>query len=66
MEERRNVSRMWWGKCPLGRMKRIWDDNNEMDYREMKLAQENVQWQALVLVVLSLGVLLPQCSLTGN
>jgi hypothetical protein len=33
------------------------------DGRWMELAQDRVQWQALVLAVLKLRVLLPQCQL---
>jgi hypothetical protein len=31
------------------------------DQRTVEVAQDRVQWRALVLAVLNLGVLLPQC-----
>jgi hypothetical protein len=57
------------GKRPLvtqriGTKDNIKTDLSKMgrdDGRWMKLAQDRVQWQALVLAVLYLGVLIPQC-----
>jgi hypothetical protein len=56
------------GKRPLGRPRRREEDNKMIlrqigceDGRWMELAQDHVQWQALVLAVLNLLVLLPQC-----
>jgi hypothetical protein len=55
-------------KRPLRRLRRRWKDNIKMDLNEigfedgrwMKLAQDHVQWQALVLIALNLQVLLPE------
>jgi hypothetical protein len=52
------------GKRPLGRPRRRWEDNNEMDLREIgidgpnsiRLAQDSVQWQAFVNTVMNLRV----------
>jgi hypothetical protein len=63
------IVRKFLGKCPLGRLRKKWEDNIKTDLREigsedgrwMELAQDHVQWRALVLAVLNLGVLLPQC-----
>jgi hypothetical protein len=51
----------------LGKPKTRWESNIKMDLREIgcedgrwiELAQDRVQWRALVLAVLNLGVLLP-------
>jgi hypothetical protein len=51
-----------WGSATTVLVSKM--DLNEMgceDGRWMELAQDHVQWQALVLAVLNLGVLLPQC-----
>jgi hypothetical protein len=53
----------------LGRPRKRWEDNIKLDLMEveceaqvrMEVAQDCVQWQALVLAVLNLHVLLPQC-----
>jgi hypothetical protein len=50
------------GKCPLVRLRRIWDDNIKMvlkkvgceDEKCMELAEDCVQWQAVVIAVLNL------------
>jgi hypothetical protein len=52
------------GKRPLGRPKRRWEDNIEMDLREIgidganwiRLAQYRVQWRACVNTVMNLWV----------
>ena len=52
------------GKRPLGRRRRIWEDNIKMDLREvggacgdwMELAQDRERWRALVSTVMSLRV----------
>ena len=51
------------GKRPLGRPRRSWEDNIEMDLREvggggdrMELAQDRDKWQALVNMVMNLQV----------
>jgi hypothetical protein len=52
------------GKRPLGRPKHKWQDNIKLDLREIRineanwiqLAQDRVQWQALVNTVLDLQV----------
>ena len=54
-----------WEKWPLGRPRRRWEDNIKMDLREVggedarwvDLAQDRVQWRALVLSVLNLRAL---------
>jgi hypothetical protein len=55
-------------KWPLKRLSRRWKDNSKVDLNEtgfgngrwMKMAEDHVQWQALVLIVLNLQVLLPE------
>jgi hypothetical protein len=50
------------GKRPLGRPRRRWDDNSNMDLREIaidganwiRLAQDRVQWRAFVNTVMKL------------
>jgi hypothetical protein len=52
------------GKRPLGRPRRRWEDNVKMDFREIRidvanwiqLAQDRVQWRALVDTVMNLRV----------
>jgi hypothetical protein len=52
------------GKRPLGRHRSRWDDNNNLDLREMRidganlirLAQDRVQWRAFVKTVMNLWV----------
>jgi hypothetical protein len=52
------------GKGPLVRLRRRWEDNNKMDFREIginganwiRLAQDRVQWRALVRMVMNLRV----------
>jgi hypothetical protein len=52
------------GKRPLGRPRRRWEDNIKMDLREIvidranwiRLAQDRVQWQAFVNMVMNLRV----------
>jgi hypothetical protein len=52
------------GKRPLGRLKCRWEDNIKMDLREkgidgvnwIQLAQDRVQWQAFVNMVMNLRV----------
>jgi hypothetical protein len=52
------------GKRPLGRSRRRWEDNIEMDLREIgidgaiwiQLAQDRVQWRACVNTVMNLRV----------
>jgi hypothetical protein len=58
----------WWGsqkeKRPLERPRHMWDDNVKMDLREIRwagmdwirLAQDRVQWMALVSTVMNLRV----------
>jgi hypothetical protein len=49
------------GKRPLGRPRRRWEDNIKMDVREIRiaganwirLAQDRVQWRALVSTVIN-------------
>jgi hypothetical protein len=51
----------------MAKKRSTWEDNIKMDLSEicgedgrwMELAKDRVQWQALVLAVLNLGVLLP-------
>jgi hypothetical protein len=69
MEEGRGVYRVLVGrpegKRPLGRPRHRWEDNIKMDLREMginglnwiQLAQDRVQWQALVSRVINLQFL---------
>jgi hypothetical protein len=53
------------GKRPLGRPRRRWEDNIKMDLGEtgingvnwIQLAQDRVQWQAFVNMVMNLWVL---------
>jgi hypothetical protein len=52
------------GKRPLGRTKRRWEDNIKTDLREIRidganwirLAQDRVQWRAVVSTVMNLRV----------
>jgi hypothetical protein len=65
---KRNASRILVGKPegkrPLGRPRRRWVDNNEMDLRDIgwdgmywiDLAQDRDQWRALVNTVMKLQV----------
>jgi len=55
------------GKRPLGRPRRIWEDNIKMDLREvggdgdwMELAQDRDRWRALVITVMNFRV--PYCA----
>ena len=52
-----------WGKEPLGRPRRRWEDNIKMDLREvgeggasMELAQDRERWRALVNMVMNFRV----------
>jgi hypothetical protein len=64
MGEKRNAYRILVGMRPLGRPRHRWEDDIKMDLREMgwvcpdciNLAQDRVQWRALVNLVLSLQV----------
>ena len=68
VEERRGVQRVIQvkpeGKRPLGRPRRRWEDNIEMDIQEvvggcedwMELAEDRDRWRALVSTVMSLRV----------
>jgi hypothetical protein len=68
MGERRSVYRVLVGrpedKRPVGRCRRRWEDNIEMDLREMGidganwilLAQDGVQWRVFVSTVMNLQV----------
>jgi len=68
MEERRGVCRVLIGrlegKRPVGRPRRRWEDNIQMDLREIgigwtnwiRLAQDRIQWWALVDTVMNLQV----------
>ena len=68
MEEGRGVHRVLMGKSegkrPLGRPRRIWEDNIKMDLKEvgrscgdwMELAQDRVRWRALVNTVMNFRV----------
>jgi hypothetical protein len=61
------------GKRPLGRPRRRWVDNIKMDLREIgwygmdwiDLAQNGVQWRALVNTVMNLRVLLGSSSVAA-
>jgi hypothetical protein len=52
------------GKRPLGRTRRMWEDNIKMDLRQLgkdgaswiRLVQGRVQWQAFVNTVINLRV----------
>jgi transposase len=52
------------GKRPLGRPRRMWEDNIKMDLREIgtdgakwiQLAQDRVQWRACVNTVMNLRI----------
>jgi hypothetical protein len=52
------------GKIPLGRPTRRWEDNIKLDLREIgidganwiQLAQDRIQWRALVNIVMNLRV----------
>jgi hypothetical protein len=52
------------GKRPLGRPRRMWEDNIKMDHREIvidganwiQLAQDRVQWRTCVNTVMNLRV----------
>jgi hypothetical protein len=68
MGEGRGVYGFWLGgrkvKRPLGRLRHRWEDNIKMDLREIGnnvanwiwLAQDRVQWQAFVSMVMNLWV----------
>ena len=65
-EKRRIQGFDWeiWGKEPLGRTRRRWEDNMKMNFQEvgfevmdwMVLAQDRDSWQALVEAVMNLRV----------
>ena len=54
----------WYGKKPLGRLRRRWEDNIKMDLQKVgyggmdwiELALERDRWQVLVNVVTNLWV----------
>jgi hypothetical protein len=66
--EGRHIYRVWVGKPkgkePLGRPRHRWEDNIKMDLREIgidgenlnQLAQDQVQWQAFISMVMKLWV----------
>ena len=68
MGERRGVYRVLVGKPegkrPLGRPRRVWEDNIKMDHQEMgcgsmdwiELAQDKDRWRVLVNAVMNLRV----------
>jgi hypothetical protein len=68
MGEGRDVYRFFVGKPegkrPLGRPRRMWDDNIKLDLREVgldganwiRLAQDSVQWRSFVNTVMNLPV----------
>ena len=68
MEEGRGVRKVLVGKPegkrPLGRPRRRWENNIEMDLQEvgrgcedwMELAQDRDRWRALVSMVMNFGV----------
>jgi hypothetical protein len=68
MGEKKNVYRLWVGKPegkgPQGRPRRMWIDNIEMDFLEIKLggvdwislAKDRYRWRALVNAVMNLRV----------
>ena len=69
MEEGRSVHKVLVGKpegkSPLGRPRRRWEDNIEMDLQEvrrgcvdwMELAQDKDRWRALVSTIMNFRVL---------
>jgi len=56
------------GKQPHGRCRRLWEDNIKMELTEIgcqhgrwvEMTQDHVHWEALLLAVLNLQVLLPE------
>ena len=67
MKEGRGMSGVWWGNLkaiPLGRPRRRWEDNIQMDLQEVgcrgvnwiELAQNRDRWRALVNAVMNLWV----------
>ena len=63
MGEGRGVHRVLVGKMPLGRPRRRWEDNINMDLQEvggsgdwMELAQDRDRWRALVNTVMNFRV----------
>jgi len=67
MKEGRGMSGVWWGnlkEIPLGRPRRRWEDNIQMDLQEVgcrgvnwiELAQNRDRWRALVNAVMNLWV----------
>jgi hypothetical protein len=64
MEEERGVCRVLVGSRPLGRLRRRWEDNIEMNLQEvewgggdwMVLAQDRDSWRALVSTLKNLRV----------
>ena len=64
MGERRGVTGFWWGKIPLERPRRRWEDNIKMHLQEVgcggmdwiEMAQDMDRWRALVNAVMNLRV----------
>jgi hypothetical protein len=68
MGDRRGLFRVWWGKpegnMPLGRPRRRWEDNIEMDLQVggwggvdwFDLTQDRDRWRAVVNAVMNLRV----------
>ena len=64
MGERRGVTGFWWGKRPLEKLRRRWEDNIKMDLQEVgcggmdwiELAQDKDRWRAFVNAVMNLRV----------
>jgi hypothetical protein len=44
IKERIGTCRFWWGKSPLGKPWRRWDDNIKMELEEVRRGMHELDW----------------------